>query len=208
MDFDLKDPHISDPSLNCKLFLRVFQSSQILYRLAKFSDTYWRKRTRLLKVPWKRYYCRQIQVFIHNLDRKMDPSLQWARLAMSKYEKINTAHTFGDTFGAMTYKMLGTHGAIICSWLVLVFVWSWQSMEALNEAIGWAPPQSKVPKRSSQNSATLEKQLFTCTWGTRPPLLQKWTLTPGINGVTRFVVFLHTPTYLPLFGWITRMLPI
>jgi hypothetical protein len=71
----------------------------------------------------------------------------------------------------MTYKMLGTHGAIICSWWVLVFVWSWQSMEALNEAIGWAPPQSKVSKRSSQNSAILGKQLFTCTWGTRPPLL-------------------------------------
>lgn len=170
-------------------FANIIQTSQILARILKIADE-------IAKSAVKKCYCRQIQVLIRNLnlDRRMAPSLQRQESRCSKM-KISQHCTYFWGNDIQNVRHSWCHNLLLvglgpCVELTKYWCTQWSDWTGT--------PQSKVSRKSSQVPPPFKSNFSHAHVELG---LQKWIPTPGINGVTRFVVFLHIPTYLPLF-WV------
>lgn len=206
MDFYSKDPQSSDPSLHCRLFLRVFQTLQTSYKLATFLNACWRKPMKLLKVLWRgtivdRYESSSViwieEWHLHS-NRKSRHVQRW------KY--LNTAHTFWGYFWGNDIQNV-RH-----SWCHNLLLGGLGLCVELTKHGGtqWSDWMGTFPikglKEVLTNSATLSKATFHMhMWNSAPK--SGFPLPESMVSHALWYFCTYLP-YLPLFGWPTRMLPI
>lgn len=141
-------------------FANIIQTSQILARILKIADE-------IAKSAVKKCYCRQIQVLIRNLnlDRRMAPSLQRQESRCSKM-KISQHCTYFWGNDIQNVRHSWCHNLLLGG-LGLCVELTKHGGTQWSDWMGTFP--IKRLKEVLMNSATLQKQLFTCTCGTRPP---------------------------------------